>query len=121
MKDYIRVIPRDLFNESKLLKCLGRLALLHHEGRDEGKLQIRHTNPSHGFIIMQDPSDGSIFCKNIHVIANKKKIHLASSLNCKSTYPLTFQIDDEISDVFDDEGQFSADFRRATKMSPLTT
>ena len=31
---YRRVLPRDLFNEAKLLKCLGQLALIIHDGQD---------------------------------------------------------------------------------------
>lgn len=30
-RNYFRVLPRDLFNEAKLLKCVGRLCLLIHD------------------------------------------------------------------------------------------
>jgi hypothetical protein len=55
---YTRVLPRDLFNESKLLKCLGQLALNVHDGC-AGSLEVKHTGAP--FHIKQDPSDGSFY------------------------------------------------------------
>ncbi len=40
-QEYTRVIPRDLFNEAKLLKCIGRLVLLIHDG-DHNNISFEH-------------------------------------------------------------------------------
>lgn len=39
---YRRVLPRDLFNEAKLLKCLGQLSLMIHDGKCE--LRVEHSD-----------------------------------------------------------------------------
>lgn len=43
--EYQRVIPRDLFNEAKLLKCLGRLSLFIHDGKSPPILKVRNRRP----------------------------------------------------------------------------
>jgi len=40
--NYNRVIPRDLFNESKLLKCIGKLTLLIHDNLAPFGLKFEH-------------------------------------------------------------------------------
>lgn len=63
---YQRVLPRDLFNEAKLLKCLGQLSLLVYEGRLPLLLQ-HDTEFSQGFLVAQDRSSGDIFVSNLTV------------------------------------------------------
>jgi len=64
---YKRVLPRDLFNESKLLKVLGYLTMWIDEGFDcmDGVSYVYDTSQTDNFICGQDQSDGSFFCKNI--------------------------------------------------------
>jgi hypothetical protein len=120
---YDRVIPRDLFNEAKLLKCLGQLSLLIHDGLSidpTWALVLTH-NAEHspGFRIVQDSSDGSIYCSNLVLTARGQVIRLYSPLNSKRPYPLQFfghrrdgsaypTVD---GDVFDDDGTLSSEFR----------
>lgn len=64
---YKRVLPRDLFNESKLLKVLGYLSLWIEDRRPwmDGVSYVHSTVFNEHFICGQDQSDGSFFCKNI--------------------------------------------------------
>jgi hypothetical protein len=63
-KDYNRVIPRDLFNEAKLLKCLGQLCLLIDKGQCPGLSVVQPPCDNNAFRILQDQSDGSIYVSN---------------------------------------------------------
>ena len=64
---YKRVLPRDLFNESKLLKVLGFLTMWIEDQMDfmEGVSYIYDTSQTSNFICGQDQSDGAFFCKNV--------------------------------------------------------
>lgn len=114
---YTRVIPRDLFNESKLLKCLGQLSLLIHEGRGiRWPLQLECEEPDTGFQIDLDRERGGLICSNVSLfIAEKDEpaacIEVYSPINSKSPYPLQF-VDDEGGewDVFNDDGLLSTEF-----------
>lgn len=110
MTTYHRVIPRDLFNESKLLKCLGRVCLLIHDGQ-AGDLRVLD---EHGgrFMIEQDQSDGSFYVANWHFFIRKMQIRLSSALNSKEPFPLYATIDGEEVAVFDDSGDFTEEFWR---------
>jgi hypothetical protein len=120
--NYNRVMPRDLFNEAKLLKCLGRLLVLHVDERLSDECIIEHVNQGDGFVIGQDSSDGSISCTNVrmwHVMPlpdNKRvrsRIYLYTPVNSQEPYPLIFSIggfDAEELPVFDDEGNMSPEF-----------
>lgn len=103
---YQRTIPRDLFNEAKLLKCLGQLSLLIYEG-----LSLEHDNTEFaGFSIAQDERDGSLYCENISLFYCNRLIGLRSPYNCKNPFPLRFILDEDCGNVFDDSGEFSTEF-----------
>ncbi len=109
---YTRVIPRDLFNESKLLKCMGQVALLNHEGKDGGRLVLQHKNPKKGFEIVQDGSDGSIYVRNLTVhLRDGRRVWMGTTLNSREPYPLVFNCLDECGSVFNDDGTFSDEFK----------
>lgn len=109
---YNRVIPRDLFNEAKLLKCLGQLALLIHDevGIPRG-LTIEHENPEDGFRIEQDDGTGALYCENLQCSFKGRQIGLRHPYNSKDAYPLLFVLDDEEGSVFENNGALSSDFR----------
>ena len=119
---YQRVIPRDLFNEAKLLKCLGQLSLFILDGIDHSRwsvpehLRLTHyTDVTEGFLIEQDESDGSLSCSNVRLTMYIQEIRLSSPYNCKDAYPLQFAFhagDEWIEgDVFNDDGNFSGEFQ----------
>jgi uncharacterized membrane protein len=113
---YRRVVPRDLFNEAKLLKCLGKIAI----GILDGKLsqygvEEDFSNENMGFVIDQN-EDGGIFCLNYKIFKNKKEVQLFSGLNSKLNWPLmTIDHREEYIHVFDDDGNFSEDFIKFLK------
>ena len=107
---YRRVIPRDLFNEAKLLKCMGQLALLIHDGVGVPRgLELVHDDSvNQGFVIEQDDSDGSLFVSNLTLRFKGRVIVLKSPYNSRDCYPLWYGPDDE--QVFNDDGSFATDF-----------
>jgi len=110
---YTRVIPRDLFNEAKLLKCLGQLALLITDGLGVPRgLTLDHDifGDRAGFQIEQDQTDGSIYCANMELNYQGRLIGLRSPLNSRDAFPLQFIRGDESGSVFDDKGKLSHDF-----------
>lgn len=107
--DYLREIPRDLFNEAKLLKCLGRVALLVHDGV-EWPLAIEY---DHGpFDVRQDPDDGGLYVANFTLWFRRTRVTLKTNYNSKAPYPLSF-FDDRhgTGPVFDDDGTWSEEFK----------
>lgn len=109
---YPRVIPRDLFNEAKLLKCLGQLALLIHDGVGVPRgLTLKHDEEAEtGFQIEQDDSTGALYCANIALYCGGRFIGLRAPYNSKDAFPLLFILDDDEGAVFNDDGTFSEEF-----------
>lgn len=115
MSNYTRVLPRDLFNEAKLLKCLGQLCLLIHD--EMIALNVRHDKRKvRGFDIQQDSSDGSIYAKNlVFYTASGVTIEFRSPINSRESYPLFAVLDrgnlDVYLQVFDDNGSITPELR----------
>lgn len=96
---YIRVLPRDAFNESMLLKCIGKLVIL----IEDGKLPnwtYRHDEDT--FDIQQEEGDGSISVANIHFTRNGKPVRVSTPLNCRVNWCLQ---DDEGNWLFTSNGE----------------
>ncbi len=111
-KRYTRVIPRDLFNESKLLKCLGQLVLkIGNDRFAADHLTVSHTGAERGFIIGQDASDAGLYCVNLNVWCYGQRLIFRSNYNSQSPYPFVVMPPDqgEIS-VFTDDGEFASEF-----------
>lgn len=110
---YTRVIPRDLFNESKLLKCLGQLALIIHDrvGVPTG-LTLEHDDTENaGFQIEQDDSTGALYCENLTCSLGARIVGLRAPYNHKGTYPLQFECGDDEGAVFNEDGTLSEEFK----------
>jgi hypothetical protein len=106
---YHQVFPRDLFNNAKLIKCLGNLIL-----RLEGshiKITFDETL-TENINIDRDISDGSIYATNIKFILgeNGDELRFSSPLNSRENYPLVMHWNWDEIEVFDDHGHFSDDF-----------
>ena len=107
---YTRAIPRDLFNEAKLLKCLGQLALLVHDGKTSG-LPLSVTHDGEPFDVDQDESDGSLLCWNVVVRCAGIQITVWANYNSQAPYPLSFDGEKTgVGPVFTDAGQFAEEF-----------
>jgi hypothetical protein len=111
---YHRIIPRDLFNEAKLLKCLGQLSLYILDYAPRG-LALDHENPEDGFRIEQNEDSGALYCSNLECLCAGRLIGLQSAYNSKDAYPLNFILDDEDGRVFDEDGKLSKEFKALVK------
>lgn len=110
---YIREIPRDLFNEAKLLKCMGKLCI---EAERTRSVRVEFFGEGDDpFDIQQNSADGSIFVWNIQVSVAGFEVNVYTSLNARDEWPMwaTFE-DREAVKVFDDHGRFTADFLSIT-------
>ncbi len=104
---YQRVIPRDLFNEASLLKCLGKVYINLETANSDAKL-VHDGNPFH---IEQDASSGALFCSNVNLFLNDFHIPLTRPLNSRAPWPLyAVMPDGEECAVFEDDGTFTAEF-----------
>jgi len=107
---YKRVAPRDLFNEAKLLKCLGRLALLILDHKAPKGLSYEDNGER--YRIEQDSNSGDIHCASGVCFKHKGQVlQLYTGLNSREAYPLVLRTDDyEEYYVFDEKGNFTDDF-----------
>lgn len=107
---YRRVIPRDLFNEASLLKCMGRLWILldNLPSGHRAKLADESGAP---FNIQQDPSSGALEVVNIAFTIARKPWSLTRPLNSRAPWPLYAENEDDCVSVFTDEGELSDEFR----------
>lgn len=107
---YTRKIPRDFFNESKLLKCMGQLSLhIINNTLPEG-IDIKIEESGESFNIRRNDYDGSIYVANYYTIVNNEEVQFKTQLNSKSSYPMYCDIEDEDIEVFNNDGSFSEDF-----------
>ena len=105
---YMRVIPRDLFNEASLLKCLGKLWIELENWPDH----VRFGHDGGAFDIVQDQNDGSLYVANVSLWVRGNVQHLSRPLNSRGTWPLYCTTpDDDVLAVFDDEGKLSREFK----------
>lgn len=109
---YRRVIPRDLFNEANLLKCLGQL-WLKLERVPEATARMTHTGGP--FHIRQRPADGSTHVENVRLIVRGRLYDHSRPLNSREPWPLyvwdAFYEDPPEIAVFTDEGDLSPEFK----------
>lgn len=114
---YTRVLPRDLFNEAKLLKCLGQLSLVLHDGvgvDPDWRLILTHDDgDGPGFNIRQRNDDGGLWCKNLYLMTGPHFITLYTAYNSKEPFPLYFELQNFDGAVFTDGGKFTSDFIEA--------
>lgn len=123
---YQRVIPRDLFNEAKLLKCLGKVCVAIHDGMCGSLTFAQTTDEYKGFHIYQNEEDGSLFCDNLvfyyqkqgygRIDSYEERIYFFSPYNNKSDWPLLFSVGDrgEEFSVFvneEDDASFTKEFK----------
>lgn len=103
--NYIRVIPRDLFNEANLLKCLGKV-YLNLERLNLPGVELEHQGDE--FKIEQNPDDGSICAANV-LLRAADGVHLFHRpLNSREPWPLyLIGVDDSEIPVFREDGEFS--------------
>lgn len=107
---YQRVIPRDLFNDANLLKCLGQL-YLELERLNIPGVELEHWPDTRAFIIHQNEDDGSTYCRNVVLTVKNKHHYLTRPLNSRKSWPLYLN---EIP-IFDNEGCLTEEFKAFVK------
>jgi len=80
--------PRDLFNQAKLLKCLGQLALFIVDEKYPELVGGLIVDPKYGYKVKQDVSSGDISVTNLKMFCGGKRLRLFCSLNNRSPWPL---------------------------------
>jgi hypothetical protein len=110
---YTRVVPRDLFNDANLLKCLGQLYLNIDNVPKQG-FELSDLDGVDGFPIEQDEADGSTFCPLVTAMVNGEEFHFVRPMNSREPWPLLMRSQtnfdyDEIP-VFTNNGGFHPDF-----------
>lgn len=111
---YRRVVPRDLFNEANLLKCLGKISVSILDNKFYPvKLKEYHDDEMfEGFYIEQTES-GDIVCTNYRVYDPEgDEITFFSGLNSRRPWPLMFynKFDESIDYALNEDGSISQEF-----------
>lgn len=101
---YLRVIPRDLFNEASLLKCLGRF-WIETERYQPRKVTIEHDGEP--FDVWQDENDGTLSVTNISITINGVTCYLCRPLNSREPWPLYLDTEEDRIAVFTNDGELT--------------
>lgn len=108
---YERILPRDLFNDASLLKCMGQITLLIHDGKLDLKVNHRHSDKD--FRITQDASDGATRVSNLTFdLRNGWTVQFRRPYNSRNLWPLHAYVADGVEEikVFDDHGHLTPEF-----------
>jgi len=109
---YIRVLPRDLFNEANLLKCLGQLWIAVDGKAPAAQFDVEAVEE--GFWIDQDPNDGSLRVVNLPFSMGGRNALLTRPLNSREPWPLYISFPEypeiDTTAVFNEDGSLSHEF-----------
>lgn len=95
-----RIIPRDLFNEGKLLKALGFLGLAIHDCSEPMARHLEFDHDGSPFDV-QITDGGFLYAANLHLFCCERQINLFTTYNTKAVFPLQFEHEDDVN-VFGD-------------------
>lgn len=110
MTKYERVIPRDFFNEAKLLKCMGVISLAILDNKTPKGIEMKIEESGEAFeVVLLD--EGSLTIANYPVKINGELYNLKTTYNSKANYPLFFEtLNYEDILVLDESGNFTVEF-----------
>lgn len=106
---YERVIPRDFFNEAKLLKCMGMLSLKILDCQLPEGISIKIEESGEPFKIKLS-EEGNLFVSNYEVFINDRPVMVSTTYNSKSNYPFHCMVDYCETPIFDESGEFTEEF-----------
>lgn len=106
-RSYSRVIPRDLFNEAKLLKCIGLVSLKILDNMTPVPMLIEDTGEPFEIGLMDD---GYLVIWNYQIYIKDRVCTFKTQYNSKSNYPLFCQYEDCEYLVFDEKGNWEPEF-----------
>ena len=104
---YIRVTPRDLFNEAKLLKCMGQLCLKVHDNMVPVAMEVTHDGDPFEIALLDE---GALCISNLHVSIHGVGVVFQATYNSRASYPLFAFYDNCEYLVFGDDGEFTSEF-----------
>lgn len=106
MSQYQRTLPRDLFNESKLLKCIGRLVICIEDGQIPGLKYDFNDDDNSSFNITQDPDTGNLRVTNVTFFdCYGKNVDVFTLYNSKDNYPLIISYKGNEYFIFNENGE----------------
>lgn len=111
--DFPRVTPRDFFNESKLLKCMGFLSLAELNKTNPSGLAIKVVlidEEDDRFNIVYNNKHDMLEVKNYQVYINDVPFVCGTIYNSKQLFPLYIEYKEELIKVFEESGVFTEDF-----------
>lgn len=104
---YTRVIPRDFFNEAKLLKCMGLLSLKVLDGQIPCEISIEESGDPFN---IQLSDEGSLYVCNYVILVKGYDLRFKTTYNSKSNYPFYCEYDYTDYQVFDESGNWHSEF-----------
>lgn len=112
-KTHTRVLPRDLFNDGKLITSVGFLVMDIHDGKLPG---LNFEFDGEPFDVYLDPYNSELMIYNIRFRSNRAgRVHIYTTNNSKEALPLQYRIagDFDRSDyVWVSTGVYNPDFLR---------
>ena len=121
---FSRVLPRDAFNEAKLLKGIGFLTLKIHNGLVPDGLTFSGPEENTPFEIVQDPASGDLYVANVTIRIHGDEIDVFHSYNDREGLTLRFEYQYPYEEVYgfvfdgDDPETFSEAFLRFCNNHP---
>jgi hypothetical protein len=116
---YLRVIPRDLFNEANLLKCYGTLWIA-IEGHRQAKFSQECMD---SFPIVMRDDDGSLCIDGLFLDVGEAQYRLTRPCNSREPFPLYAERVEFWADpvaVFNPDGTLSDEFTKLINLQPFT-
>lgn len=108
--NYKRVIPRDFFNESMLLKCLGKLCVAYLHTDEINGLKIEFEEPGEPFNIVLDQNANKLIVTNYKISVNGTVCMFGTEYNSRTNLPLFCMIENMEIPVFKENGEFDEEF-----------
>lgn len=108
--NYRRVIPRDFFNESTLLKCLGKLCVAYLDRDEINGIKVEFEETGEPFNIVLDGSANKLIVTNYKITVNDTICIFGSEYNSRENLPLFCMIDNMEIPVFKENGEFHEEF-----------
>ena len=104
---YQRVLPRDLFNEAKLLKCLGRLTLLIHDNNETVRgINFGHDGEDFRIVLTED---GHLMVSNLEFYHDADLLIFKTAYNSRGNWPLLMEFENCEYCVFDEDGNIDSE------------
>lgn len=97
---YMRVLPRDAFNEANFLKCIAKLTMALEDGLFPF---ISYEFDGEAFDLDQD-CDGCLYITNMQFYYKGEQLIISRPLNSREEWPLYINAPEDCISIFDPEG-----------------